>query len=241
MRSQPQMVKHFHPLLKKGKVYRKCVTSFIRKARQGEHIVTSLNGVTETEVVVTDDNSWVVCARSAGEYYVLSDSRFRESYDESSGKVIDPDSSFPLANKLRSEGFLEYRPKRRVWAREVTRTDMNFLQNAKTDQADATEVAHFMAPWGEVMRVELGDYLATAYPEEKDAEVYRIERGAFESTYIECKKKSQPLHGPAQALLLVGGVGAILAVLAYHFLIPMSNLDFGETDELIHSKLASSS
>ena len=39
----------------------------------------------------------------------------------------------------------------------------------------------FTAPWGEPMAVQPGDYLAATLPQL--AEIYRIERSAFASTY----------------------------------------------------------
>lgn len=69
MRSQEEMIQHFLPLLRnEGGIYRKNVTSYVRKARRGERVVTELRGKEETRRTVNDDSSWVVCAaRSDGE------------------------------------------------------------------------------------------------------------------------------------------------------------------------------
>lgn len=192
MRSQAEMIQHFMPLLREGGVYRKNVTSFVRKAQKGEHVVTELHGKEETRRTVKDGSSWVVCARSAGEHYVVTDRQFRESYDAGSGRVIE--NTVPNAEKLHEEGFLEYDSKRKIWACKVDESGMRFVQD-QGETSPIAECSQFMAPWDEPMRVELGDYLATTYGEEENMEIYRIERAAFGSTYIDCTRKVPGLTG----------------------------------------------
>lgn len=185
MRSQAEMILHFIPLLKRGGVYRKNVTSFVRKARKGERVVTELHGKEETRQTAKDDSQWVVCARSAGEYYVVADRQFREGYDVGSGREIE--HAVPNAEKLREEGFLEYDSKRKIWACEADESGMRFIQE-QGETAPVAECSQFMAPWDEPMRVELGDYLVATYGDEENLEIYRIERAAFGSTYIDCTR-----------------------------------------------------
>ena len=51
----------------------------------------------------------------------------------------------------------------------------------------------FEAPWGEDMVLESGDWLCQALPG-PDSDVYRIERGAFLTTYREVLKRAEPAH-----------------------------------------------
>lgn len=49
---------------------------------------------------------------------------------------------------------------------------------------EGTEDFTFVAPWGEDMLVQAGDYIATSFADNFDAEkCYRIEKGVFEQTY----------------------------------------------------------
>lgn len=225
LHSQSEIQERFLPLLKQSKVYRKNVTSFIRKAKKGEQIVTELNGVTESRATAKDDNSWVVCARSAGEYYIVTDAQFRENYDQSTAREID--ASYPSAAKLRCEGFLEYSSRRKIWAFEMDESGMRYLQR-KGEEAALEEAAYFMAPWDEPVRVEVGDYLATTYGEEEKVEIYRIERGAFGSTYIDCSTEAAQVGTTGQLQNPQSGGYALaiwvvfFAVLIYFHLLSMN-------------------
>lgn len=60
IRSQTEVCAQFSPILKKeGKIYQKSASSRIRKATKGEHVVTTLYGVQETQQTVKDDTSWM--------------------------------------------------------------------------------------------------------------------------------------------------------------------------------------
>ena len=181
IRLQVEVQTRFAPLLKKeGNICRKNVTSFVRKGVKGEKIVTTIDGVDETENKVKDDNSWVVCGRAAGEYYVLSGKEFEDCYDEGSAKPIQENSN-PTTEWLHQQGFLEYSHKRQVWAQKVDEDDMDFFRYG---EKGTTAEAYFVAPWGESMRVEQGDYLVMQYPDGND-EVYRVECAAFGYSYTE--------------------------------------------------------
>ena len=57
---------------------------------------------------------------------------------------------------------------------------MIFFRYGEKDTAEA----YFMAPWGESMRVEQGDYLVMQYLRGND-EVYRVECAVFEYSYTD--------------------------------------------------------
>ena len=211
IRTQEEVIKRFMPLLQKeGKVYRKNVSSYIRKAKRGEHIITVIDGKQETQYTVQDDTSWIVCGKAAGEYYVLSHKAFHDSYDETSATPIpieevgDDEEAEGTKHQLqlRQEGFVEYHSKRKVYARRVDEHDMEWFRNGSEtmnnhDDNDTTEessklessnepitTSSFEAPWGESMRVDLGDYLVTQYPSGVNDEVYRIEYTVFGNSYV---------------------------------------------------------
>jgi hypothetical protein len=221
LRSQLQVQKRFVPLLKKqGKIYRKNVTSFSRRAVKGERIVTTIDGVQETEQTVKDDyTSWVVCGRAAGEHYVLTDQQFHESYDETTAKPIDPSasSSSPMTKRLHQQGFSEYQSIRQVWARKVDEHDMVFFRYGK--QSPPAEEAYFMAPWGESTRVEQGDFLVTQYPGDgkgKD-EVYRVEGSVFEYSYADpttIKQQGKAWWRTKEYAITVASVVMVVAAVA---------------------------
>lgn len=155
----------------------------MRRGQKGEQIQTFVEGKYETQHVVGDDGSYVVQG-VAGESYVLTASNFRESYDESSSMSLES-----ISPTLHRQGFREFRSKRRVWAHQVTKADIDWIHledecGSQHLASELRDVAYFVAPWGEAMRVEVGDFLVTQYPAGND-EIYRIERNVFAETY-EC-------------------------------------------------------
>ena len=150
----------------------------------------------ETQNTVNDDTSWVVCGKAAGEFYILTNENLHESYNVDSAKLIP--KTIPNSRRLRRLGFLEYSSKRFVWGHIVDAEDMEFLSNGK----DSHNIAYFVAPWGEKMRVELNDYLVTQHVPNGhgDNEVYRVERNAFEDSYINVdestRQQKQIIHEP---------------------------------------------
>ena len=129
LRSQVEVVHRFGPLLKReGLIYRKTESAYIRPAVKGEHIVAAIGGKAETEYIVKDDHSWVVCGKADGEHYVVTDKDFHNCYHQDSAKEIPPGTKDRTEKKLRRQGFLEYRSKRKVWAREVDALDMDWFR-----------------------------------------------------------------------------------------------------------------
>lgn len=181
MREQIEVQTYFGPMLKaEGEVFRKSASAFIRRAQKGEHIITAIDGKQESQNVVKDDTSWIVCGKVAGEYYVLTQANFDESYDASTAQPIEisKDTSKHLRS-LHEQGYQEYKSKRQVRARQVTSNDMVWF--GRSDTPDDS-VAYFIAPWGEGMRVEEGDYLVMQHGGNND-EIYRIESNVFGETY----------------------------------------------------------
>ena len=75
------------------------------------------------------------------------------------------------ATSLTSEGYEAYRPTGRVWAKLVTKEDIEqWFPKQK-----------FVASWGEPMAVDENDMIAVPWP--NGGEIYRIERVAFQQTY----------------------------------------------------------
>ena len=208
MRSQTELYSRFAPLLRKeGKVCRKRVTSFIRRGRKNEKIVTVIDGVHESENIVKDDNSWVVCGRAAGEFYVLTDKEFHECYDESTAKPISEKGN-PRIQKLHQQGFREYKSRRQVWARKVDEHDMSFFRHGQKDVMEA----YFMAPWGESMRVEKGDFLVMQYPDGNEG-IYRVECAVFDYSYEKVNGCGEATDGFWAKAAIVGAVAVAASFL----------------------------
>jgi len=219
LRSQIEVYNRFAPLLRKeGSIFRKKVTSFIRRAVKGERVVTTIDGVQETQYEVDNDTSWVVCGRAAGEYYVLSQDQLEASYDTDNPREISPISS-PRFQRLRQQGFAEYRSNRQVWARKVDENDMLFFRHGKVAAISGSNHAFFIAPWGESMLVEVGDFLVMQYPRGSD-EIYRIECRVFGDSYASTEQaestsnKSSSLSVQDPTILLVFAVGILSVIVA---------------------------
>ena len=64
-----------------------------------------------------------------------------------------------------------------------------FKERSVVDKSDTEKpalVSSFIATWGEPMRVELGDFLVTQYPDANDG-ISRVERAVFDYSYEECR------------------------------------------------------
>ena len=189
-RSQEEIKNYYTPILKKkGTVCRKKVSAFIRKATKGEFITTTIAGVKETDNQVKDDSSWVVCGL-AGEFYILTQENLETSFDIENAKEIKADGSISpgVAKRLCQEGYRVYQSKRKVWAYEVQKEDLQWFLPGNPSVSGKEEgeehVVFGEAPWGSLMRIEPGDFLVTQYPWAEEG-VYRVERYVFFDTYEE--------------------------------------------------------
>jgi len=190
VRTQQEMQSRFCQILQaEGSIYRKAARSYLRPAKMGEEIVTVVGGNVESTNTVRDDTSYVACGKVDGEEYVLTKKDFEASYDESSATTIDPEAfgenQRENAGRLRDQGFLEYKSKRMVWAKTMTREDMEWFSFGDGPVAKSA----FIAPWGEKMLVEEGDPIVMQYPL-GNTEIYRVELNVFGKTYEALETKA---------------------------------------------------
>ena len=99
-----------------------------------------------------------------GERYVMAPDNFKSRYLTEQPRK-SPDAA------LDREGFQLYRPSGKIWA----------VRLSDADVAAGFPAGKFTASWGSDMLIAPDDYLATPYPAAN--EIYRIEAGAFASTY----------------------------------------------------------
>ena len=230
MKTQQEVQEYFTPTLESsGDIYRKVQTAYLRPAKLGERIVTKLNDVVETQNTVQDDTSWILCAKTKDrEQYILTAKNFEESYDLSSANPIticvdgadnDVEHRLSLLRNLKEQGFQEYQSKRSVFAHEVSANDIEWLRDNESSHSGDIEIAvkghekctdvhtnttlqsaHFIAPWGESMLVEVGDVLVMQYLlssadgsdsniQNDNKEIYRIAKNAFQKTYRLASKR----------------------------------------------------
>mmetsp|Transcript_48425 Transcript_48425/g.90749 ORF Transcript_48425/g.90749 Transcript_48425/m.90749 type:complete len:176 (+) Transcript_48425:128-655(+) len=172
MLSQTETVALLQPLLQeKGRTYKKYKRAFVRRAVQDERVRTIVAGKVETENVARDGDMVVRADTTFQEEYILKPDDFERLYDVGSALKIE---DHPDAEELMQKGFMSYAPTRRAVAIEV---DEAIARHFPTGQ--------FLASWGEPMRVEVGDYLASGRLSADGTvlEIIRIERSAFDQTY----------------------------------------------------------
>ena len=185
VRSQSEVQERFVCVMKKkDSVFRKVESSYLRRALKGQKVVTVLDGVPETENVVRDDTSWIACGKTAGERYIIRGDKFDACYDASTAQPIDVGSETisPILKRLHREGFREYKSKKKVWGHEISEDDMKWFHFDDRPPDGDDGAAFFVAPWGELTRVEIGDWIVMQYPE-GNPEIYRVERLVFYATY----------------------------------------------------------
>jgi len=187
VRTQQEVQSRFCLILQtEGSIYRKAARAYLRPAKMGEEIVTVVGGKVESTNIARDDTSYVVCGKVDGEEYILTKKDFEASYDESSAAPIDPEAfgedQRENACRLRDEGFLDYKSKRMVWAKNMTREDMEWFCFGEGLVVKGVVKGAFIAPWGEKMLVEEGDPIVMQYPL-GNTEIYRVEDNVFGITY----------------------------------------------------------
>ena len=184
VRSQKEVQDHFvSKLIDEGNLHRKSESAYLRRAIKGEKVLTVLDGVPETENIVRDDNSWIACGKTAYERYIIKNDVFQAVYASSPPKVIDSVDEDSILKRLHREGFMEYKAQKTIFGHQVTEDDMEWFHFDDPPPNGGDDVAaHFVAPWGECMRVEAGDWIVMSYPE-GNPEIYRVEGLVFDVTY----------------------------------------------------------
>lgn len=128
-----------------------------RPAQTGEIVVTIVSGRIETTSPPANNEDMVVrnrCETTGNEEILVRKDKFAERYE---GPHTSPNE----------QGWAEYRPVGKKMAYFVV----------PPDQAPFS----FVAPWGEAMPAEPGDYIVQDPTD--PADTYRIERNAFQCTY----------------------------------------------------------
>ena len=146
-----------------GPIYAKVARMHIRRVDEAGSLATVLQGKVETT------NSYAagdyIVHGTEGERYVLTPATFEARYHtDTAVDTADP--------ALAADGYRLYMPKGRVWAEQIADAAM---------LASTFPAGKFIAPWGNEMAMEVGDWVASPYPAAN--QVYRIEKIAFANTY----------------------------------------------------------
>lgn len=138
-------------------MYQKYQSVLARRAKEGEKIESITSGGKETVNRARAGDFVVINQTGAREQYVVSPEKFRERY------------SFW---REAPDGYLEYLPKGKVMAIELTDAVLEYL--------GLPSEFEYEAPWGERGIAQKGDFLVCPTDE---SEVYRIGRKEFFETY----------------------------------------------------------
>eukprot|EP00928_Gymnodinium_smaydae_P015524 TRINITY_DN15744_c0_g1_i1.p1 TRINITY_DN15744_c0_g1~~TRINITY_DN15744_c0_g1_i1.p1 ORF type:complete len:203 (+),score=46.03 TRINITY_DN15744_c0_g1_i1:61-609(+) len=174
--TQLELFEKLGPALRnRGIAYRKKGICYARPALVGEEVVTRVDkdGAAETRNVAKTGD--MVIHSVKGEEYLNAAESFAKNYEEIDSTSLDNVSSSKLA-ALQSlqEEWRPYQAKGEILGIHVSEAEMeeHFPQGI------------FWAPWGTQMRIEAGDVLAAKEDGGTLVEVYRIERAAFEESYM---------------------------------------------------------
>lgn len=136
--------------------FRKNVTVGMRPAIPGEEITTIMNdGHVETKNTAKEGQ--VVIKNPAGEQYLIDGKKFEDRYEYSKNPSVDDD------------GFVSYDAKG------------NPMKIIRLNQDENVE---FIAPWGEVMRIQGGGVIVFNGP----TDIYGIQPKEFAQTYKPCSQ-----------------------------------------------------
>ena len=152
----------FSSTLQSGPVYRKCATMHARRCESAGVCHTTINGEHETSKPYEAGDYLLI--GTEGERYSIPGATFLKRYD--AAHPADADTT-----ALYAEGFRKFEATGRVWAHLLTEADV----------AAHFPGGSFMASWNEPFTVHAGDWLCMPHPD--GGECYRIEAGAFASTY----------------------------------------------------------
>jgi hypothetical protein len=157
--SQAELMALLVPQLRaKGQTYRKIKRVLARPALDGEPIATITSDGLETTNTAKQGDVIVQNTTEAGECYILPHHKFETRYH---------------FLEEQPDGWSLYEATGTITAVELTAELLQTLQ--------LPDVFQFTARWGESMKAEKGDYLAT--PPDY-SEVYRIARKEFFETYL---------------------------------------------------------
>ena len=146
--------------MNQGLVYKKKGIYFARPTVPNEVVMTIVDGKVET-YKVTGIGEWVIINMTVGstaERYCIAPKRYKDRYTPT-GKAFVMDGFSWL--EVEAKGMVEGR----------------FYED--------TQTLAFLAPWGEDMLLETGDFLARPFPNDDPNDIYRIARAEFNATYGE--------------------------------------------------------
>lgn len=178
--SKQEIQQIFQNALDTGKVsrYKKVGKVICRPVIPGETVITIVSGKVETLLKVTDDSIVIknIEPGSSAEQYVISNAKFNSRY-EFCKKAHNIDGS--------------------RWEEAIPTGECDALVWQEGE-------CSFLAPWGEQMHIENGDYLASPpliVPGEIREDIYRIEKNEFYRTYafisdLVTKVSSEPVSSP---------------------------------------------
>ena len=145
-----------------GLVYKKSTSMLAMEALDNGVLETIVGGSIETRSEY-EAGDMIMCGPE-GERYTMKASEFAVRYDRSCPTpAVDP--------VLADEGFQLYQSTNRIWALEITASQV----------ATYFPEGQFIAAWGSPITVEAGDFLAMPHP--NGGEVYRIKSNAFSTSY----------------------------------------------------------
>lgn len=152
--TQQQMCEHFIPILKdKGVRIIKKGLRLARPARQGEEVLTIVNGEVLTRIRADVPGSMIIRQESADhEFYLLDPEKFAKNYHT---EGIDITEAGPSFDQLRHRNFKYYRRRGELLLYQVGQKDMDFVPSGRF------EVVFSSTP----VSLKAGDFLVTSYPE----------------------------------------------------------------------------
>lgn len=159
MKSQKEVLAQLLPIMKKnGSCFQKFLKIKAKPADPGSWVITQTTDGIETKNQAKPGDWLVENQTEAKEQYLVSEKSFEEKYS--------------FLEKRGEWGI--YAPKGKILAVEF---------NEKLGAKNLPKQLVFEAPWGEKMRLRIGDYLVC--PLDK-SEIYRIAQKEFLETYQPC-------------------------------------------------------
>ena len=168
MKTQAEMRAHFLPILEaSGQAVQRAGRGLARPARQGEEVLTVVNGEVVARAEVVDTTSMVLQESSSDrEHYVVDGERFAQLYDPTPIPILDAGMEF---DALRNRGYKYYVRRKTVqMLYRVTQEDIDFVNGM------------FQVPFSSIpMPLRLGDCLSADFPH---ADVIYVMRNAEQLT-----------------------------------------------------------